>query len=316
MSSENHTSSNNNNNRNSKSPITPLSTKALGTNNEIAVIKNDNREVSVKAIDSNSNNDNDISRFFHSNARPPSERDLEAKDIKFQYLVNEMMKKIRSEKYSRGGNLTYSANDDSSNIFSDLTAGEERQVIAAAREKIKREDEEAKRLREEREIDQYRRLQNLKEHCPDCSFLVGYGYGALDKHRQNCTLYQKRVLKEEEDRKLRENHLSRYNYLFERIDSLTTELTQIKKLIGDIKIVESEAYLDRNKAILEAQAEAQNKIRNEEQKRRDKPINDLDSFTNTFEKWINGVILAEKEEKEKEKEKQIVSASTTTTATR
>lgn len=61
-----------------------------------------------------------------------SEKDEDDNSVRFQFLVNEMSKKLKAEKYGRNS-LTYQVSNSESDILADLNPAEERAVIAAAR---------------------------------------------------------------------------------------------------------------------------------------------------------------------------------------
>lgn len=64
-----------------------------------------------------------------------SEKDEDDNSVRFQYLVNEMSKKLKAEKYGRNS-LTYQVSNSESDILADLNPADERAVIAAARKKL------------------------------------------------------------------------------------------------------------------------------------------------------------------------------------
>ena len=132
-----------------------------------------------------------------------TEKDKDDNSVRFQYLVNEMSKKLKAEKYGRNS-LTYQVPNNESDILADLNPAEERAVIAAARQKIELEEKEQEKEREQKEIDKHRAMRNSRETCPDCLLVFSWNapYNVLQIHRKTCTHYQKRILKEEEDAKL------------------------------------------------------------------------------------------------------------------
>ena len=225
--------------------------------------------------------------IFNAKTRPMSEKDEDDNSVRFQYLVNEMSKKLKAEKYGRNS-LTYQVSNNESDILADLNPAEERAVIAAARQKIELEEKEQEKERKQKEIDKYRTLKNRRETCPDCLLVFPWNapYNVLGIHRKTCTHYQKRILREEEDQRLHDNHLGRYEYLFDRVSSLTTELSEIKKLMNSIRFTEAEASLDRQTPILSAAEEIKTKIMQEKEKRFS-VIKNIDDFTNALETFYD-----------------------------
>lgn len=240
-----------------------------------------------------------------------SEKEEDDNSVRFQYLVNEMSKKLKAEKYGRNS-LTYQVSNSESDILADLNPAEERAVIAAARKKVELEEKEQEKEREQKQIDRDRALRAKGETCPDCLLVFHWNapYNVLQIHRKTCTHYQKRILKEEEDQKLHDNHLGHYQYLFERVSSLTTELSEIKKLMNSIRFTEANASLDRNKPILSASEEIKTRIMSEKEKRF-KVINEIDNFTDAYETFLDKCLNTESKS-ELEKEEKIAAATTKT----
>ena len=85
---------------------------------------------------------------------------------------------------------------------------------------------------------------------------------------------------------MHDNHLGRYEYLFERIDSLTHELSEIKKFMNSLRFTEAEASLDRRTPILSAAEEIKTKIMQEKEKRFS-VIKNIDDFTNALETFYD-----------------------------
>ncbi len=194
---------------------------------------------------------------------------------------------MKAEKYGRKS-LTYQVSNSELDIFADLKPAEERAVIAAARQKIELEQKEQEKEREQKEIDKHRALRAKREACPDCLLVLSWNapFDVLQIHRKTCTHYQKRILREEEDAKLHDNHLGHYQYLFERVSSLTTELSEIKKLMNSIRFTEANASLDRKTPILSAAEEIKTTIMSEKEKRF-KVIKEIDDFTNALETFYD-----------------------------
>ena len=94
-----------------------------------------------------------------------SEKDEDDNSVRFQYLVNEMSKKLKAEKYGRKS-LTYQVSNSELDIFADLKPAEERAVIGAARQKIELEQKEQEKEREQKEIDKHRALRAKREDLP------------------------------------------------------------------------------------------------------------------------------------------------------
>jgi hypothetical protein len=137
--------------------------------------------------------------------------------------------------------------------------------------------------------------------------LTGTGYNAMSLHQKNCTLYQKRILKEEADRKPREGHSSRYTYVIDRIATVIADCRHVERLLGNLKTVEANAELENKTAILHAREEAKEIIEDEIEKRYQQ-IEKLLDFTRTLHKWYHKI----EQEESKEQEKEIATPTTAT----
>lgn len=228
----------------------------------------------------------DSTHIFNSKIpRPTSEKEQDQKNVRFEYLTNEMAKRIRADKY-RGNSLTYQlTTNDESDILTGLDASEERAIVSAARQKIELEQKELEKDREQKEIDRHRKYAK-PSFCEWCHERVGWAPDSMSRHLKGCTFYMRHILETEENRKIHDNYLQKFEYLFERVGSLTSEMSEIKRFMNALRFTETSAALDKNVPILSAAQEIKTRIMSEKEKRFG-VIKEVKAFIEAYQSFLD-----------------------------